>query len=162
MPCFCGTSGTPNLKYLLYFFCGPAEFVPVGIFGAARFRLSGSVCVGLCGAVCFARVLGSRQECGRSFFTALRSLGIYIVLLLPYISTLGHHWRVDVLHVSLSRTCCLIVCCRSRGERGRGSCWLFESGACEVAFSELSSAEVSQVMSLVRSLLSLLDLSGWK
>ena len=78
---------------------------------------------------------------------------------------------VLVLVVSLSRTCCLVVCCwlgcRSRGDRGRGSCWLCESVAHEkslsmASHSELSSVVVSQVMSLVRSLLPLLDLSGCK
>ena len=43
---------------------------------------------------------------------------------------------VFVLVVSFSRSCCLVVrCwldCRSRGDRGRGPRWLFESSACEV------------------------------
>ena len=47
-----------------------------------------------------------------------------------------------------------------------GRSWLFESAVYETALIashfELSSAEVSQAMSLVRSLLSLLVLSGCK
>ena len=70
---------------------------------------------------------------------------------------------IFVLVVSLARTCCLVVrCwlgCRGRGDRGRGSCWLIVSDAYEVTFHR-SSAVVSQVMSLVKSLLSLLDLYG--
>ena len=46
-----------------------------------------------------------------------------------------------VFIVSLSRTCCLFVqCelgCRGRGDRGRGSCWLFESAANEVTFHSI-------------------------
>ena len=48
---------------------------------------------------------------------------------------------VLVLVVSLSRTCCLVVrCelgCRSRGDRGRGSCWLFECAADDVTFHSI-------------------------
>ena len=49
---------------------------------------------------------------------------------------------------------------RNRGDKGRGSCWLPMQSLSIASHFELSSAAVSQVMSLVRSLLSLLDLSG--
>ena len=51
---------------------------------------------------------------------------------------------VFVLFASLSRTYCLVVCCwlgcRSRGDRGRGSCWVFD----EVAFHSIPFRFVSR------------------
>ena len=65
------------------------------------------------------------------------------------------------LVVCISRVCNLVVrCwlgCRRRGDRGRGSCWLFESAAHEVAFHGISvrivfrGGEPCHVMSLAKS-----------
>ena len=89
----------------------------------------------LFGWVC---LLWSLRCCGGSTVNKLREEELRVVVAFSV---------VFVLVVSLSRTCCVVVRswlgCRSRGDRGRGSCWLFESAAYEVTFHSIPSRAVS-------------------